>query len=99
MLQYADDITLITHSVEDLKLLLGHGNHGLYLNLKKTKIMSNTDLDSFTLDGEGVEVVDSFICVSGPNNSQGWRKQSRSKKATLPWPSCHDQAYINHEKP
>ncbi len=55
-----------THSVEDLKLLLGQvkresGNHGLYLNLKKTKIMSNTDLDSFTLDGEGVEVVNSFV--------------------------------------
>ncbi len=43
MLQYADDTTLITHSVKDLKLLLGQvkresANHGLYLNLKKTKM-------------------------------------------------------------
>ncbi len=76
MLQYADDTNLITHSVEDLKLLLGQvkresGNHGLYLNLKKTKIMSNTDLDRFTLDGEGVEVVDSFVFLGSTIHKDG----------------------------
>ena len=76
MLQYADDTTLITHSVEDLKLLLGQvkresGNHGLYLKLKKTKIMSNTDLDSFILDGEGVKVVDSFVFLCSTIHKDG----------------------------
>ena len=42
MLQYADDTTLITESVEDLQLPLTQvklqsGNHGLYLNVKKTR--------------------------------------------------------------
>ncbi len=76
MLQYADDTTLITHSEEDLKLLLAQvkkvsGNHGLYLNLKKTKIMSNTGLESFTLDTEDVEVVDSFIFLGSTIHKDG----------------------------
>ena len=62
MLQDAYGTTLITESVKDLKQLLAQvklesGNHGLYLNLKKTKIMSNTDLDTFPLAGEYIEVV------------------------------------------
>ena len=76
MLQYADDTTLITESVEDLKLLLiqvksESGNHGLYLNLKKTKIMSNTDLETFNLEGENIEVVDSFIFLGSTIHKEG----------------------------
>lgn len=76
MLQYADDTTLITHTEEDLKFLLEEvkrqsGNHGLYLNLKKTKIMSNTELVSFTLDGEGVEVVDRFVFLGSTIHKDG----------------------------
>ena len=76
MIQYADDTTLITESVEDLKLLLiqvksESGNHGLYLNLKKTKIMSNTDLETFNLEGENIEVVDSFIFLGSTIHKEG----------------------------
>ena len=75
MLQYADDTTLIAETAGDLQLLVARvkkesGNHGLNLNLKKTKIMSTTALASFCLDGDNIEVMDSFIFLSASRNSE-----------------------------
>ena len=54
-LQYADDTTLITESLEQLKTLLTQvrgesSNHRLYLKLKKTKLMTTSELANFKLD-------------------------------------------------
>ena len=46
-------------------------NHGLYLNLKKTKIMSNTALEEFYLDGESIEVVDNFNFLGSTIHKDG----------------------------
>ena len=34
---------------------------GLYLNLKKTKVMANEPMDNFTLGSEQIEVVKNYI--------------------------------------
>ena len=58
-LRYADDITLITESEEELKSLLINmkeesENVGLKLNIQKTKIMASGPITSWQIDGETV---------------------------------------------
>ena len=58
-LRYADDITLITESEEELKSLLINmkeesENVGLKLNIQKTKIMASGPITSWEIDGETV---------------------------------------------
>ena len=36
---------------------------GLYLNVKKTKVMANTKIDSFCVNHENIEVVNSFVLL------------------------------------
>ena len=56
-LRYADDITLMVESEEELKNLLmkvkeeGKKN-GLKLNIQKTKIMASSPITSWQIDGE-----------------------------------------------
>ena len=65
-LRYADDITLIAQSEEDLKSLLMKAKEesekvGLKLNIQKMKIMASGPITSWQIDGETVETVsDSF---------------------------------------
>ena len=64
-LWYADDTTLMTESREDLKILITKvkeesANAGLYLNIKKTKVMMTDDASEFQMDGDKIEVVQSF---------------------------------------
>ena len=65
-LWYADGITLIARSKEDLHQLIKHvkessAREGFLLNVKKTKIMTTAPgLNEFILGTEKVEVVDSF---------------------------------------
>ena len=59
-LGYADDITLMAESEEELKSLLmkvkeGSENVGLKLNIQKTKIMASGPITSWQIDGERVE--------------------------------------------
>ena len=65
-LRYADDITLMTESKEDLKNLLVKVKEeskkvGLKLNIQKTKIMASGPITSWEIDGETVETVTDFI--------------------------------------
>ena len=65
-LRYADDITLMAESEEELKSLLMKVKEegekvGLKLNIQKTKIMASSPITSWEVDGETVEAVSDFI--------------------------------------
>ena len=58
-LRYANDITLMAESEEELKSLLmkvkeGSDKVGLKLNIQKTKIMASDPIHSWEIDGETV---------------------------------------------
>ena len=65
-LRYADDITLMAESEEELKSLLikvkeEREKVGLKLNIQKTKIMASGPITSWEIDRETVETVSDFI--------------------------------------
>ena len=65
-LRYADDITLMAESEEELKSLLKKVKEesekvGLKLNIQKMKIMASGPSTSWEIDGETVETVSDFI--------------------------------------
>ena len=65
-LRYADDITLMAESDEELKNLLMKVKEesekvGLKLNIQKTKIMASGPITSRQIDGETVETASDFI--------------------------------------
>ena len=65
-LRYADDITLMAESEEELKSLLmkvkvESEKVGLKLNIHKMKIMASGPITSWQIDGETVETVSDFI--------------------------------------
>ena len=65
-LRYADDITLMAESEEELKSLSmkmkeESEKFGLKLNIQKTKIMASRFITSWQIDGETVETVADFI--------------------------------------
>ena len=65
-LRYADDITLMAESEEELKSLMmkvkvESEKVGLKLNIQKTKIMASGPITSWQIDEETVETVADFI--------------------------------------
>ena len=65
-LRYADDITLMAESEEDLKSFFMKVTEesekvGLKLNIQKTKITASGPITSWEIDGETVETVSDFI--------------------------------------
>ena len=65
-LRYADDITLMAESEEELKSLLMKVKEesekvGLMLNIQKTKIMASGPITSWEINRETVETVSDFI--------------------------------------
>ena len=65
-LRYADNMTLMAGSEEELKSLLMKVKEesekvGLKLNIQKTKIMASGPMASWEIDGETVETVSDFI--------------------------------------
>ena len=65
-LRYADDITLISESEEELKSLLMKVKEesekvGLKLNIQKTKIMTSCPITLWQIDGETVKTETDFI--------------------------------------
>ena len=65
-LRYADDISLMAESKEELKSPLmkvkeESENGGLTLNIQKTKTMASSPITSWKMDGETVETVADFI--------------------------------------
>ena len=67
-LKYADDITLMAESEEELKSLLMRVKEesekvGFKFNIQKTKIMASGPITSWEIDGETVETVSDFISL------------------------------------
>ena len=65
-LRYADDITLMTESEEELKSLLMKVKEqsekvGLKLNIQKMKIVASGPNTSWEIDGETMETVKDFV--------------------------------------
>ena len=63
---YADDITLMAESEEELKSLLmkvkvENEKVGLKLNIQETKIMASGPITSWQIDGETVETVTDYF--------------------------------------
>ena len=74
--RYADDITLMAESEEELKSLLmkvkaESEKVGLRLNIKKTKIMASGPITSWEIDGETVETVSDFIFLGSKITADG----------------------------
>ena len=75
-LRYADDITLMVESKEELKSLLMKVKEeskkvGLKSNIQKTKIMASGPITSWEINGETVETVADFI-FGGLQNHCRW---------------------------
>ena len=75
-LRYADDITLMAESEEELKSHLMKGKEesekvGLKLNIQKTKIMASGPITSWQIDGETVETVTDFIFLGSKITADG----------------------------
>ena len=74
--RYADDITLMAESEEELKSLLMKVKEesekvGLRLNIQKTKIMASGPTTSWEIDGETVETVSDFIFLGSKITADG----------------------------
>ena len=75
-LRYADDITLMAESEEELKSLLmkvkvEREKVCLKLNIQKTKIMASGPIISWEIDGETVETVSDFIFLGSKITADG----------------------------
>ena len=75
-LRYADNITLMAESEEELKSLLMKVKKesekvGLKLNIQKTKIIASAPITSWEIDGETVETVSDFIFVGSKITADG----------------------------
>ena len=73
---YADDTTLMSESIEELKSLLmkvkeESEKFGLKLNIQKTKIMASGPITSWEVDGETVETVTDFILGASKITADG----------------------------
>ena len=76
-LRYADDITLMAESEEELKSLLMKVQEeseklGLKLNIHKTKIMASSPITSWQIDGETMETVTDFILGGLQSHCRWW---------------------------
>ena len=75
-LRYADDITLMAESEEELKSLLmkvkvEREKLGLKLNIQKTEIMASCPIISWQIDGETVKKVADFIFLGSKITADG----------------------------
>ena len=75
-LRYADDITIMEESEEELKSLLMKVKEesvtvGLKLSIQKTKIMAFSPITSWQIDEETVETVTDFIFLGSKITADG----------------------------
>ena len=75
-LRYADDITLMAESYEELNSLLmkvkeGNEKAGLKLSIQKTKIMASGPIISWQIDGKIMETVIDFIFLGSKVTANG----------------------------
>ena len=76
-LRYADDITLMAESKEELKSLLMKVKEesekaGLKLDSQKTEIMASGPITSWQIDGETMDTVANFISFWLQNHYRWW---------------------------
>ena len=93
-LRYADDITLMAESEEELKSLLmkvkvESEKVGLKLNIQKTRIMASGPITSWHIDGETVGTVTDFILGGSEITADG--DCSHEIKTLAPWKKSYDQ--------
>ena len=75
-LRYADDISLMAESEEELKSLLMKVKEesekaGLKLNIQKTKITASGSITSWQIDGKTMETMTDFIFLSSKITAHG----------------------------
>ena len=75
-LRYADDISLMAESKEELNMFLmkvkeESEKSGLKLNIPKTKIMASGPITSWQIDGEIMETVRDFIFLGSQITADG----------------------------
>ena len=73
-LRYADDITLMAESKEELRSLLMKEESekvGLKLNIQKTNIMASGPITLWQIDGEKMETVRDFIILGSKTTADG----------------------------
>ena len=75
-LRYADDITLMAESYEELNSLLmkvkeGNEKAGLKLSIQKTKIMASGPIISWQIDGKIMETIIDFIFLGSKVTANG----------------------------
>ena len=74
-IRYADDITCMAESKEELKSLLMKVKEsekvGLKLNIQKTKVMASGPITSWQIDGETMETVTNFIFLGSRITADG----------------------------
>ena len=93
-LRYADDITLMAESEEELKILLmklkeESEKAGLKLNIQKTTIMAFGPIASCQIDGETMEAVTDFIFLGSKITADG--DFSHEIKTPPAWEKSYDQ--------
>ena len=93
-LRYADDITLLAESEEELKSLLIEVKEesekvGLKLNIQKTKIMASGPITSWQIDGETMKAVTDFIFLASKIMVDG--DCSHEIKRLAPWKKSYDK--------
>ena len=87
-LRYADDITFMAESEEELKSLLMKVKEesekvGLKLNIRKTKVMASGPITSGQIDGETVETVSDFIFWGSKITADGDRSHEIKRRLLL----------------
>ena len=85
-LRFADDTTLLAESKEELLQLVTSVKEksvqaGLYLNLKKTKVMSTEEIEEF--DRENVEIVRDIVFLGANIEDSGTCKRDIFRRFTL----------------
>ena len=94
-LRYADDTTLLAESEEELENLLMKVKEesekvGLKLSIQKTKIMANSPIISWQIDGEAMETMTDFIFSGSKITADGDCSQE-IKRLPAPWKKSSDQ--------
>ena len=91
-LRYADDITLMAESKEELKSLLmkvkeENEKVGLKPNIQKTKMMASGPITSWEIDGETVETVSHLILGGSQITADGDCSHEIKRHLTPWWPT------------
>ena len=87
-LNYADDITLMAESKEELKSFLKKVKEesekaGLKLNIQKMKIMASSLITSWRIDGETMETMTDFIIWGSKITADGDCRQDIKRRLLL----------------